>query len=119
MKNFYQVFRRNIKFIRLGFPVRSVSGHSVARVSSTAGQRTGYLAEVIPAIPVLGDASKTITNKQANKNPSQKAVVLTAVVLEGAAFVPGLLSLQMNHLKHFVKTTQHIISRTKTSSSTL
>lgn len=118
MKNFYQVFGRNIKFIRLGFPVRSVSGRSIARVSSTVGQRTGYLAEVIPAIPVLGDASKTITNKQANKNPSQKAAVLTAVVLEGAAFVPGPLSLQMNHFKHFVKTTQHI-SRTKTSSSTL
>lgn len=75
------------------------------------GQRTGYLAEFIPAILVLGDASKTITttttNKQANKNPSQKAVVLTVIVLEGATFVPGPLSLQTSHLKHFVHTAHH------------
>lgn len=109
-------------FIRLGFLVRSESGHRTAAVSSMVGQRTR-----LPCIvhtcrpPAPGSASKTTTtNKQANKNPSQKAVGLTGFcVRKGdlciwlSQFTDGSRETQRD--SHLLKTTRHISSRAKTS----
>lgn len=109
-------------FIRLGCPVRSASGHRTAGISSMVGQRTRLPCTVHTCHPPAPDsASKTTTkNKQANKNPSQKAVGLTCFcVRKGdpciwlSLLTDGSLATQRD--SHLLKTTGHITSRAKTS----